>query len=90
VPDEAAEGQEPGPGAPVFELRLRSHEHDHDALILLWPSLARVDVRLGMSTWTLKGVDDVELYPGVEVLFRRSDPPAILFVSVAGRIALVA
>jgi CRP-like cAMP-binding protein len=32
----------------------------------------------------------VELYPGVEVLFRRDDPSAFLFVSVKGRVALVA
>lgn len=89
VPEQNAEG-EPGEGSPVYELRLRSREHDRDALVLLWPSLDRVDVRLGMSTWTLKGIDSVELYPGVEVLFRRTEPPAILFVSVDGRIALVA
>lgn len=86
-PDSEAGSSE---GQPVYELRLRSREHDREALILLWPSLNRVDVRLGMSTWTLKAIDDVELYPGVEVLFRRHEPPAILFVSVEGRIALVA
>ena len=32
----------------------------------------------------------MELYPGVEVLFRRENPPGMLFVSVAGRVALVA
>lgn len=89
VPDPEAEG-EPGPGQPVYELRLRSREHDREALILLWPSLSRVDVRLGMSTWTLKAIDEVELYPGVEVLFRRHEPAAILFISVEGRVALVA
>lgn len=89
VPEQDAEGI-PGEGAPVYELRLRSREHDSEILILLWPSLSRVDVRLGMSTWTLKAIDAVELYPGVEVLFRRQEPPAIMFVSVEGRIALVA
>ncbi|MEX0683602.1 MAG: hypothetical protein WD904_05800 [Dehalococcoidia bacterium] len=89
VPEQDAE-RELGAGSPVYELRLRSREHEREALVLLWPSLDRVDVRLGMSTWTLKGIDSVELYPGVEVLFRRTEPPAILFVSVEGRIALVA
>ena len=89
VPEQDAEGG-PGEGAPVFELRLRSREHDAEVLVLLWPSLERVDVRLGMSTWTLKSIDAVELYPGVEVLFRRQDPSAIMFVSVEGRVALVA
>ncbi len=77
-------------GAPVYELRLRSHEHEDEILLLIWPSLDRADVRLGKSTWTLKGIDAVEMYPGVEVLFRRDEPAAILFVSVGGRVALVA
>lgn len=89
VPEHDAEGG-PGEGAPVYELHLHSREHDSEVLVLLWPSLERVDVRLGMSTWTLKSIDEVELYPGVEVLFRRQEPPAILFVSTEGRIALVA
>ena len=89
VPDQEANG-ETGEGAPVYELRLRSHEHDDEILLLIWPSLHRADVRLGKSTWTLKEVDAVEMYPGVEVLFRREEPAAILFVSVDGRVALVA
>ncbi len=76
--------------APVFQIAMRSRELRRPLLILLWPSLSRVDVRLGDSTWTLKGVSEVDLYPGVEVLFRRTDPPAFLFVSVQGRVALVA
>ena len=82
--------EEGGDSSPVYELRLESVEHGAPLLILLWPSLARVDVRLGASTWTLKGVSGVELYPGVEALFRREEPSALLFVSVSGRVALVA
>ena len=89
VPEQPGDGQ-PGEGAPVYEIRLPSREHGGEILLLLWPSLDRVDARLGMSTWTLKRIDAVELYPGVEVLFRREEPPAILFVSVQGRVALVA
>ncbi len=77
-------------GSPVYELRLRSREHEGEILLLIWPSLDRADVRLGKSTWTLKSIDAVEMYPGVEVLFRREKPAAILFVSVDGRVALVA
>ncbi len=89
VPDPDTNG-DTGDGAPVYELRLRSHEHESEILLLIWPSLDRADVRLGKSTWTLKGIDSVEMYPGVEVLFRREEPAAILFVSVDGRVALVA
>ena len=89
VPDQDANGDS-SDGAPVYELRLPSREHDGEILLLIWPSLDRADVRLGKSTWTLKSIDAVEMYPGVEVLFRREKPAAILFVSVDGRVALVA
>lgn len=89
VPETPGDG-EPGEGAPVYEIRLHSRELGREILLLVWPSLNRVDARAGASTWTLKSIDEVELYPGVEVLFRRHDPAAILFVSVEGRVALVA
>jgi len=69
---------------------IRSQELGEPLLLTLWPSLSRVDVRLGQSSWTLRGITSVELYSGVEVLFRRDDPSAFLFVSVKGRVALVA
>ncbi|MBI1886038.1 MAG: hypothetical protein HYS09_06995 [Chloroflexi bacterium] len=75
---------------PVYQITLDSRELGRPLLILLWPSLNRVDVRLDDSTWTLRDVSEVELYPDVEVLFRRHEPPAFLFVSTGGRVALVA
>jgi hypothetical protein len=75
---------------PVFQMSIRSQELGEPLLLTLWPSLSRVDVRLGQSYWALRGITSVELYPGVEVLFRRDDPSAFLFVSVKGRVALVA
>jgi len=77
-------------GEPVYQLSLDSQEAGGRLLITLWPTLGRVDVRLGNHYWVLKGVEAVDLYPGVEVLFRRNQPPAFLFVSVKGRVALVA
>ncbi|HXG35495.1 MAG TPA: hypothetical protein VNL15_00845 [Dehalococcoidia bacterium] len=76
-------------GSPVYQLRMHSEEHGQEVLITLWPQQARVDVRLGKSYWVLKDISAVELYPGVEVLFRRQDPSALLFVSTKGRVALV-
>lgn len=76
-------------GEPVYQMAFKSEELGRPLLIILWPSLGRADVRLGESSWTLRGVSEVELYPGVEVLFRRQEPPAFLFVSVQGRVALV-
>ncbi|MCS7276647.1 MAG: hypothetical protein NZ695_06510 [Dehalococcoidia bacterium] len=77
-------------GEPVCHLALESQESGGRLLVTLWPTLGRVDVRLGNNYWVLKGVEAVDLYPGVEVLFRRNDPPAFLFVSVKGRVAMVA
>jgi len=87
---EGLEGQ-PATAGPelVYQMTLQSQEMRRSLFILLWPSLSRVDVRLGEFTWTLRDISDVELYPGVEVLFRRAEPPAFLFVSVGGRVGLV-
>lgn len=76
-------------GAPVFELTVRSAVLDRDVLLLLWPSLRRADVRIGDSSLVFKRIDAVELYPGVEVLFRRDEPPGYLFLSVDGRASMV-
>lgn len=73
----------------VYRIGMTSTEHDDAITLLVWPALSRIDVHLRKSTWTLKGISDVHFYPGVEVLFRRDDPPAVLFVSVHGRVALV-
>ena len=85
-----AQGQPATQKAPVYQMTLPSAEHGQPLLLTLWPSLSRVDVRLGKSYWALRDITSVELYPGVEVLFRRDDPPGMLFVSVKGRVALVA
>ncbi len=77
-------------GEPVHRITMFSEEHQEELLITLWPSERRVDVRLGKSYWVLKDISQVELYPGVEALFRREQPTALLFVSVKGRVALVA
>ena len=83
------EGQRATEKASVYQMTLPSAEHGRPLLLTLWPSLSRVDVRLGKSYWALKEITSVELYPGVEVLFRREDPSALLFVSKQGRVALV-
>ena len=85
-----AEGQPAPQKAPVYQMTVPSAELGQPLLLTLWPSLSRVDVRAGKSYWALRNITSVELYPGVEVLFRRDDPPGMLFVSVKGRVALVA
>ena len=57
---------------------------------MLWPALARVDVRIGDCSIVYKGVATVELLPGVEVIFRRNAGDGYLFVSAGGRASVVA
>ena len=58
-------------------------------LVVLWPPLQRVDARLqdarGKTVFsvTQKGVTAVEIYPGVEVMFRR-ESGGVLFVTRVG------
>ncbi len=77
-------------GAPVFRLNVRNPALGAELALILWPSLARVEVRLADSIIVLKDVSEVLLYPGVEVMFRRREPPAMLFVSTRGRFGLSA
>ncbi len=72
-------------GEPVYRLLLPFAEPIE---IVLWPPLRRVDVRTGACALVFKSIDAIELYPGVEVLFRRRDPPGHLFVSVNGRVEM--
>jgi hypothetical protein len=63
-------------------------------LIILWPTLARVDARLIISdggpapiALTAKEVHTVEVYEGVEVMFRRHGG-TVLFVTRNGHVAM--
>jgi len=76
-------------GAPVFALRVDSQALGVPVTLLLWTGLGRADVRMGDCSMVLKQIAQVELYPGVEVLFRRLEPPGYLFLSVAGRASMV-
>lgn len=72
-------------GRPVYQLTLINRALGCDLVLILWPSLNRVDVRLGDCAMVFKSISSIELYPGVEVMFRRVEPPGHLFVSVSGR-----
>jgi hypothetical protein len=75
--------------APVFEFTLADAPENPGLRVVLWPSLRRVDVYAGRSSWIIKSIDEVEVLPGVEAIFHRHDPPAFLFVTTAGRASLV-
>ena len=53
--DPGHKGQPATKPGPVFQMSLRSQELDDPLLLTLWPSLGRVDVRLGRPYWALQG-----------------------------------
>jgi hypothetical protein len=76
--------------AAVHRMALPNLSLGLEITVILWPSISRVDVRLGNCSMVYKGVTDLELIPGVEVIFRRRGEDGYLFVSVDGRASLVA
>lgn len=77
-------------GGPVYRLEVPNAALGIKVTVLLWPSLGRVDVRIGDCSIVYKGVVSVELLPGVEVIFRGTTGWGYLFVSVGGRASVVA
>jgi hypothetical protein len=75
-------------GSAVYELNF--HAGDEHVHIVLWPSLARVDVRCGQHSWVMKAVDQVEFVPDVEVIFKPAGGEAYLFVAKNGLVSMVA
>ena len=55
--------------------------------LTLWPSLARADVLAGDCYVVFEGIDNVLLYPGLEVIFQRGERQGFLLVSRGGRVA---
>lgn len=70
-------------GAPVYELTLVNQQLHTPVTVILWPSIKRVDVRLADVSVVYKDVERVEIYPGIEVSFRRG-PGSYLFVTRSG------
>lgn len=58
--------------------------------LILWPSLRRVDVNSARDhAWVLKDVGEVQVVPGVEVIFRPRTVTGFLFVAVNGWVNMV-
>lgn len=74
--------------AAVYECRLPNRRLGAEVRLLLWPSLARVDAYLGDCAMVFKRIEDVAIYPGVEVTFRRADG-SFLFLTNEGVVATV-
>ena len=81
---------EPAPfsvgGAAVYRLSLRP-SGKASILLTLWPVLARADVLAGDYYVVFKGIENVLLYPGQEVIFQRGTRQGFLLVSRGGRVA---
>ncbi|HEY7066089.1 MAG TPA: hypothetical protein VII06_31745 [Chloroflexota bacterium] len=73
-------------GAPVYRLTL-APAAKAPVRLTLWPSLARADVLAGDCAVVFKGIDRVLVFPGVEVVFQRSEQRGFLTVHRGGRIA---
>ena len=73
-------------GAPVYRLAFTP---PGKALVrlTLWPSLARADVQAGDCAVVFKGIDRVLVFPGIEVVFQRSEQRGFLIVHTSGRVA---
>lgn len=73
-------------GQPVFELSVPCNALPGSSLaVILWPSIRRVDVRLhvpgrnvALLAATAREVHTVEIYHGVEVMFRRAGGSVLL------------
>lgn len=98
------EPYEPAPGEAVYAIRHRSETGT--LRLVLWPSLARVDVSCGPHAWVAKAVRETEVIAGLEVIFRfgraeggaedeghgepEGPPDGTLFVGVGGDVMMVA
>ena len=93
------EPYEPGPGEAVYAIRHRSETGT--LRLVLWPSLARVDVSCGPHAWVAKSVRETEVIAGLEVIFHfgrpeggaedeaEGPPDGTLFVGVGGDVMMV-
>jgi hypothetical protein len=76
-------------GGRVFELRLRNRALGLEVLLTLWPSLRRVDARVGDVLAIIKGISRVTLEPGVEAVFWKEPGPGYLLVTITGKVSAV-
>ncbi len=80
------EPYEPAEGEPVYAIDHRGPIGN--VRLLLWPSLARVDVHCGPHSWIAKQVVECEVIDGLEVIFRTASG-GMLFAAVTGDVLMV-
>jgi hypothetical protein len=73
-------------GAAVYHVHL-TPSGKPGVRITLWPSLARADAAAGDCVVIFKGIDNVRVFAGQEVIFQRGERQGFLLISCDGRIA---
>ncbi len=61
------------PSSTVWQMTVRGEQGRPVVMLTLWPGIHRVDVVAGPATVVFTDVQSVDLVPGVEVQFRRSN-----------------
>lgn len=73
------------PGSAVWQLTVSGDQGRPQALMTLWPGIARIDVIAGPATIVFTEIEVVDLVPGVEVQFRRRNRE-LLVVARGGKV----
>ena len=73
------------PSSAVWQLTVNGEQGRPQALLTLWPGIARVDVIAGPATIVFTDIEVVDLVPGVEVQFRRRNRE-LLVVARGGKV----
>ena len=55
--------------------------------VLMWPAIDRIDVAVGPHMWVVKGIREVEVLDGLEVVARFGDR-GVLTVALGGQVVL--
>ncbi|MDQ3613624.1 MAG: hypothetical protein M3412_04770, partial [Chloroflexota bacterium] len=74
------------PSSRVWQVTVPGGDEDRPtAMITLWPGIQRVDALNGAATVVFSDVQTVDIVPGVEVQFRRSNRDCLI-VALSGKI----
>ena len=69
----------------VWEVQYRAESGN--IRVLLWPSIGRIDVTVGPHMWVVKGVREVEVIEGLELIARFGED-GVLTVALSGQVVL--
>lgn len=73
------------PSSRVWQVTVPGEQDKPAAMLTLWPGIKRVDVVNGGATVVFSDVQTIDIVPGVEVQFRRSNRDCLI-VARAGKV----